>query len=437
MKITKRQLFSLWLPLAIMNLVMASEQPMVTGIISRMGDAVNQLAAFGFSFSLALLVEGPVIQMFSAATAVSNNQSSYEKLHKIMNFLALATTSIHLILLIPGIFNFVAVKALNLPEQLEYDAYISFALMPTFSLAVGYRRLWQGVMIKCERTDLVPYVMYIRLVVSISTLLLGLHFKFCSGAALGSLALATGTASGAISAYFYARPLIKKMDIGPYEEDMDLKNMIKFYIPLALTSWITLGVRPLLNFGITLGQNPVESLAVWPVVLPYVFLYSSITQSIQEIIVAQYQEERRKTIIDFSLIISIVMTLLYFIVFAIKPLWNLWFIKISNLPTELLPYIPLSLFIMAINPYLTGRISLFRGILVARRKTKIITKGVTINVCTMLIVITLVSLTTKIPGVYIACIAYMIAFVFEFMFLKNNARERKLQSKKKIIYSYK
>ena len=437
MKITKRQLFTLWLPLAIMNLVMASEQPMVTGIISRMGDAVNQLAAFGFSFSLALLVEGPVIQMFSAATAVSNNQSSYKKLLKIMNFLAIATTSVHLILLIPGVFYFVSVKVLNLPEQLEHLAYLSFAIMPTFSLSVGYRRLWQGVMIKRERTDLVPYVMYIRMIVSITTLLLGLRFRFCSGALLGSLALATGTAFGAISAYFFARPLIKNMDKGPDPEDMNLKEMIKFFIPLALTSWITLGVRPLLNFGITLGQNPVESLAVWPVVLPYVFLYGSITQSIQEIIVAQYQKERRKTILDFALMISIIMTLLYFIVFAIRPLWSLWFVKVSNLPAELLPFIPLSLLIMAINPYLTGRISLFRGILVATRRTTIITKGVVINLCTMIMVIILVSYTTKIPGVYIACISYVVSYLFEFIFLKNNAKEHKLQPKKKLLFSFK
>ena len=436
MKITKRQLFSLWLPLAIMNLVMASEQPMVTAIISRMGDAVNQLAAFGFSFSLALLVEGPVIQMFSAATAVSNNRTSYEKLHKIMNFLAFSTTSVHLILLIPSVFNFVAIKALNLPVQLEHSAYMSFAIMPTFSLAVGYRRLWQGVMIKSERTDLVPYVMYIRLVVSISTLLLGLHFKFCSGAFLGSLALATGTGAGAISAYFFARPLIKKMKLGPEPEDMNLKDMIKFYIPLALTSWITLGVRPLLNFGITLGQNPVESLAVWPVILPYVFLYSSITQSIQEIIVAQYQEERRKTILDFSLIISVIMSLAYFTVFAIKPLWKLWFVNISNLPSTLIPYLSFALLIMALNPYLTGRIAFFRGILVARRQTKTITKGVIINMLTMLIVIVLISLLTKIPGVYIACIAYMVAFIFEFIFLKSNAREPKLHPKKKLLFNF-
>ena len=436
MKITKRQLFSLWLPLAIMNLVMASEQPMVTAIISRMGDAVNQLAAFGFSFSLALLVEGPVIQMFSAATAVSNNRASYDKLHKIMNFLALETTTVHLILLIPSIFNFVSIKVLNLPVQLEHTAYMCFAIMPTFSMSVGYRRLWQGVMIKKERTDLVPYVMYIRLFVSISTLLLGLHFKFCSGSFLGGLALALGTGAGAISAYFFARPLVKKMDTKPSSEDINLKGMIKFYIPLALTSWITLGVRPLLNFGITLGQNPVESLAVWPVILPYVFLFSSVSQSIQEIIVAQYKEERRKTILDFSLIISFIMSIVYFTIFAIKPLWKLWFINISNLPDTLLPYLSFALLIMAFNPYLTGRIAFFRGILVAKRKTKTITKGVIINMITMLVVIIVISFVSKIPGVYIACIAYMIAFVFEFLFLKSNAKEPKLQTKKKLLFNF-
>ena len=120
--LTKKKLFKLWLPLAIMWIVMALEQPMVTSAISRLPDAVNQLAAFGFSFAIALLIEGPVIQMLSAGTAITNSVASYKKLLNIQRFIAIVTTSIHILLSITPVFTFMAVKVciclLSLSHQL-------------------------------------------------------------------------------------------------------------------------------------------------------------------------------------------------------------------------------------------------------------------------------------------------------------------------------
>ena len=166
MSITRKKLFLSWLPLAVMWLVMAIDQPMITSFISRLPDATNELAAFGFSFALALFIEGPIVQMLSAGTAVTKSVGSYKKILKIMHWLAFLTGAAHLFFCIPAVFNFTAITILSLPEELLNSAYWCFVLMLPWSPTIGYRRLWQGIMIKHDRTKYVPIVMYIRIFLS-------------------------------------------------------------------------------------------------------------------------------------------------------------------------------------------------------------------------------------------------------------------------------
>lgn len=423
--ITKKNLLKLWLPLAIMWIVMALEQPLITSVISRLDDALNQLAAFGFSFAIALLIEGPVIQMLSAGTAVTPSKQSYRKILSIMNYIAVIATLVHLILCIPSVFRFISVDLMGLPEELLKSAYYCFVSLIPWAATIGYRRLWQGVMIKHGRSKYVPIVMYIRLIIAIVILLLGYIFKPFSGALLGGIALCVGVISGMISSYIFAKPCIEALpEEASYE--MSFKGMLRFYIPLAITSWITLGVRPLLNFGIVKGLFPVESLAVWPVILAYIFLYTSICQSLQEIIIAEYKKENLKVLRSFVNNIATIMVVLYFAILMIKPLLNFWFFDVSKLPTSLSEFLTVPLLLFMVMPFLSASISWYRGVLVSTRKTTNITMGVFFNVLSMFIVIIFIPMFFKIPGVYLASLAYCFAYLVEASFLAISVRREKI-----------
>lgn len=422
---TKKKLFKLWFPLAVMWIVMALESPMITSAISRLPDALNQLAAFGFSFALALLIEGPVIHMLSAGTAITNSVSSYKKILSIQRFLAIVTTAIHAFLSIPFVFKFVAVTLMDLPVELLEASNITFISIIPLSATVGYRRLWQGVMIKHGRSKYVPYVMYIRIALAAVILALGMHFKLVEGALLGGLTLTIGVTSGMISAYIFAKPCLDALPETD-KDDVNKKQMIAFYVPLAITSMINLGVRPLLNIGIIRGTHPVESLALWPVVLAYLFLYTSLSQSLQEIIIAEYSKKNLKTIKSFVGVVAGSVVGIYLLVFLIKPLWKLWFVNLSNIPPELLVYIPITLSMFIIMPFVSAKISWFRAILVAERQTTSLTYAVFLNVGTLLLIIYVLPLFVEITGVYLAALAYLFSFLFESLFLFYRSRKLKI-----------
>jgi hypothetical protein len=407
-----------------MWIVMAAEQPAITAVISRMPNPTIELAAFGYAFALALFIEGPVVQMLSAGTAIPTSRSSYRKILSIMHALAVITTFIHMLLCLPGLYRFLAIDIMHLPHELLRPSYRSFLAMIPWTAAVGYRRLWQGVMIRYGRSREVPIVMYIRMAVAAVVLGIGLYSDTLPGALLGGLTLTIAVIAGAVAAWGYTRGIIRDM----VEEDdpdhrMTTREMISFYVPLGLTSLITLGVRPLLNFGIARGLFPLDSLALWPVVLAYMFIYTSISLSLQEIVIAQLHGRKElKIITSFVIRVASVMSVLYALVLFSPALQHFWFSALSQIPGQLFYLLPITLGMLTLMPLLSGIISLYRGILVSCRKTRMVTAGVLINVSAMLIFLNLGALLFPVPGIYIAAGSYLLAFVTEVVFLSISTR---------------
>lgn len=60
-RVTLTRIFLLWFPLAVMWIFMAVEQPGVNAVIARLPQAKEHLAAYGVTFSFALIIESPKI----------------------------------------------------------------------------------------------------------------------------------------------------------------------------------------------------------------------------------------------------------------------------------------------------------------------------------------------------------------------------------------
>ncbi len=78
--LSQRRIFVFWLPLAAMWIMMAVEQPAIAAVMARLPDPALNLAAFGVTFALALFVEGPVVMLLTAGTALPRDRQSYQRL---------------------------------------------------------------------------------------------------------------------------------------------------------------------------------------------------------------------------------------------------------------------------------------------------------------------------------------------------------------------
>ena len=112
-------IFLFWIPLALTWVMMGLEGPIVASVIARLQEAKLNLAAYGVALSVAFISEGPIIMLVSTATALVRNYSSYRKLLRFALLLNGLITVLLAILMIPGVFFFLADDVVGLPEEVS------------------------------------------------------------------------------------------------------------------------------------------------------------------------------------------------------------------------------------------------------------------------------------------------------------------------------
>ncbi|MEN8194842.1 MAG: hypothetical protein ABFS12_18620, partial [Bacteroidota bacterium] len=287
--LTYKKIFLFWIPLAVTWLMMSVEGPYLSAIIARMTEPKYNLAAFGISFSFALIIEAPVIMLMSAATALVTNFDSYKKLKNFTYLLNVVITILMLLVLIPNVFDFIAVDLINLPIGVADITYWALAALLPWPAAIGYRRFYQGILIRNNKTRLVTAGTFIRLILMSITALILFLYSSLSGAVVASLSLSVGVTVEAIASKLMSLQVIEKIklkEILTDENELTYKEILIFYYPLALTSMLSLGIHPVVTFLLGQSRMAIESLAVLPVINALVFVFRSVGLSYHEVFVA-------------------------------------------------------------------------------------------------------------------------------------------------------
>jgi len=373
----QRDLLRAWLPLWATWLMMAFEGPYLAAIIARLPDPTLNLAAYGVAFAFALIVESPVIMMMSASTALVRDARSLAALRRFARRLNVAVTVAMVAVLAPLAFTALAEGAIGLPGEVADLTWTALVLLLPWPGAIGYRRFWQGVMIRHRRSRRVAAGTVVRLVAMSATAAALAAWGTLPGAAVGAAALTAGVCAEAVASRMMVADLLPALaSTGelPESAGLDLRAIWRFYLPLALTSLLAMGVQPMVTFFVGRSRFALESLAVLPVVTGLVFVFRSFGLAYQEVAIAQVGdgEEHRRPVTAFAALLAAAaaggLALL-----AWTPLAGVWFDGVAGLPPELGRFALAPTRVLAIMPALTVAISYQRALLVARRATAAVT----------------------------------------------------------------
>ncbi len=373
-------IFRFWLPLALVWLMMGIEQPAIAAVIARLPEIKENLAAFGLTFALSLIIEGPIIQLLSAANVLAKNRQSYKRLLAFTHIAGWSLSLIHLLIAVTPIFDLIVTGIIHAPSEIVETTRFAFLIMTPWTVAIAYRRLGQGILIGYGHTSIIPLTMTSRLMAITVTLGIGIFFPVLQGACLGALALSCGVITGAVVTHFFARKVVAREIPDTNEPPLSWSRLLGFYMPLALTSMIGLAVQPIMAIGLSRMDHPLESLAIWPVLMGFTALFQTPCFSYQEAVVALLPRKGGYASLKrFTRILGITLTLCFFVAAMSEPLRWLWFGGISGLSKHLLSFVRSPLMILALVPFLTVSIAWFRGILVSNRHTTAITYAVVIS----------------------------------------------------------
>ncbi|MCZ6832613.1 MAG: hypothetical protein O7F11_02595 [Acidobacteria bacterium] len=366
--------FRFWLPLALTWLMMSIEGPFLAAVIARLADPLENLAAFGVAFAVAILVEAPVIMMLSASTALVEDMDSFRRVRRFTYLLSGLLTLVMVAMLATPLWLWVARHIIGLPDEVARLTWQALVLLVPWPGAIGYRRFYQGLLIRHGLPRRVAYGTVVRLVVMTTTgLTLSLYLSY-GGVSVAAVALSAGVLSEAVASRLMAQSVVRHLSTSRAQsassQALTNARILKFYLPLAMTSTISMAAHPMVTFFMGRAPAPLESLAVLPVVNALVFIFRAMGLAFQEVAIALLAESRmnRGPVARFAALLGVVATLVLALI-AFTPLAGMWFITVSGLSPDLARFALLPLRILAFMPALSVFLSLERAFLVDSRRT--------------------------------------------------------------------
>jgi hypothetical protein len=424
--------FRTWWPLAASWLLMGAELPILSAIVARLADPEVNLAAYGgIVFPLALIIESPVIMLLAASTALSKDWDSYIKIRRFMMITAGIMTFIHVLIAFTPFYYFVVESILNAPDEIIEPARIGMMIMTPWTWSIAYRRFNQGILIRFGHSQTITIGTLIRLSTDTLVLVSGYLIGSIPGIIVAASAVALSVIAEAAYVGVVVKPVINhqlKLE-PPVEDTITLSSFLNFYIPLAMTSLLTLLALPIGSAA--LGRMPLSlaSLAVWPVISGLVFMFRSLGVAYNEVVVALLDKvgsssELKKFALRLAFFTSLALA-----VMAATPLSDYWFNLVSGLSHQLTQMARIALWLAIPLPAMAAMQSWYQGGLLFGRKTKGITEAVVIYLVSISGILVVGVWWGEVDGLYIAMIAMGISMAVQtgWLWLRSRAIRMSVQ----------
>ena len=399
---------------------MGVELPLLSAVIARLADPKIHLAAFGgVVFPLSLLIEAPIIMLLAASTALSKNWASYVLLRRLMSQSAVALTAIHVLIAFTPLYDALVSTLLAVPEKIIEPARIGLQLMTPWTAAIAIRRFQQGVLIRFGQSKVVVMGTAVRLATNVFFLTAGYYAGKFPGIVVATSALAAGVTAEAIMVNVRVQPLLREIHRNESPDDtcLSMRQLLVFYLPLALTPILTLLALPIGSAALSRMPHALESLAVLPVVMGLSFLIRSPGLAYHEVVVALIdQPGAAHSLRRFTVLLATVTSSLLLVI-TITPLAPLWFGKVSGLSPTLTSIATTGLWFAVLMPALTALESWYQGVMVSSGRTGSIVQSVAVYLLISSVILGLGIVHGQVTGLYISLTATLIGFFMQTLWL--------------------
>jgi len=263
----------------------------------------------------------------------------------------------------------------------------------------------------------------IRLSANGIVLLAGYLIRTLPGIVVASSAVAVGVVAEAVYAGLRVRPIVRhQLRLAPRSgAPLTLRAFLAFYIPLALTSLISLLVQPIGSATMSRLPRALNSLAVWPALSGLLFVLRSGGVAYKEAVISLLDEPRATRNLRRFMVILVAGGTALLVVIAVTPLSRLWFGDVMALSPTLMDLGRRGLIVGLFFPAIATLDSWFQGVLMHSHRTRSITEGVVLYTIAIAVGmgagITLDRLGVPIIGVHAAVVAFQAAWALQVAWL--------------------
>jgi hypothetical protein len=436
--LTLRRVFHLWFPLAVSWLLMGAEGPTFSWFVASMPEQKTNLAAFGsIAFPISLVIEGPIIMLLAASTALCKDMVSFRKVQRFTVAAAAALTALHILVAFTPIYYWVAETLIGVPADIVEPGRVGLQILTPWTAAIAYRRFLQGVLIRFNKSRMIMIGTAARLLSLFAALHIAASFESLSGIAVGTIAISSGVIVEAIFTRWSVNEILR--DRMPQHdktaETISRASFLAFYIPLAVTPLLTLCIQPAGAAAMSRMPNILNSLAAWQVVHALVFVARSTGFAFNEVVVAQtMRPNARKVLNRFCLLLAMSSSAVMALV-ALTPLSDMILRNVFHLQDELVDVCKFGLLLGVIMPAYQAYQSLYQGRLVAAKRTNGITEAVAIYVALALVGLFIGAHYSTITGLYWSMCTFLFAGISQTIWLGIRASQLPAEETRPVVSS--
>ncbi|MFA5551687.1 MAG: hypothetical protein WDA03_08720 [Trueperaceae bacterium] len=410
--LTVAEVFRNWLPLAASWAVMGMELPLVSAIMARQVDPALHLAAYGgVVFPVALIVEAPVIMLLAASVALAHDRASYRLIYRFMMYTSAALTVLHALLAFTPLFDLVLVPLFGPPEGVIEPARLGLKIMLPWTWAIGYRRFQQGLLIRFNRSHHVSIGTVVRLVVVAAVALLAAFVFGAPGIVTATAAIAVGVTVEAVYSAWAVRPVL----LGPLARaaevrpTLTLTAFLAFFVPLVLTSFLSLLIQPIGSAAMARMPQALESLAVWPVASGLLFILRAVAFALNEVVVALLDRPGALSALRRFTVLLALGQLAVTALVAFTPAARFWFADVSGLAPTLTVLATVGFAWAVLWPSLDAFRNLVQGVAVYTRRTGAISWSMVVFLVVTAAILIGGVVTQRFPALPVAMVAFVLA----------------------------
>ncbi len=405
-----------FIPLSISDVTMAFGDPMVNGTIAQLPKLQTNLSALGVIRALVILFESPIIMILHASNRLSTNKESRLALKKFVLLSSGILTLFLSILAIPSVFFPLMQNIINLTPDVSQHAHKMFLCLLLWPAAIAIRRYYQGILIIHKQLHLVAKAGLLRMAVLGLCLVIGYYFNIHATYLAGGSMMAAAIAES-IAVFFSSRQYCNseisedKIENEQKKYPKTIKEIWKFYWPLANSMVVVWSGRALLVVCLARAVDSSIALAVWPATWALVVLFANSTRMIQQVIIRNQKTFHPSEFILFSCTVGVSLTILLF---------GLGF---SNFGHHILTYfvgenealltsMQKVLYICACIPLLVAVQNVLQGFLMCLSNTKAINMATLWGVFALLVCAS-VGVTQNFHGAQVAAYSMLVSLLIE------------------------
>ena len=391
--ITLAEISIFFFPLLLNIQLMSVSHSIINAALARVDDYVIALASFSVAMVVHLLFASPSYQNHTITIAIVRGKRSLRGM-VICVILIASYVSIMLNLIAYTFVGDILLQTiLGVSEPVAKGAQRVLMLLGLLPFFTGFRGLFQGLVIKARRTNLVSIATAVRIVALLGWLYAGQ--RWFNGPELGAFALlmciiVETTLMGLFAWRYHILPSANNVT-----DEKNTGEILRFALPVAFSSGLQQTIPVVINAIISRLPDANLALASFGIIRALLFMLSGPMRNLQQVYLTLIETaEDYRVLLRFYLWNSLGMAVL---TITIAVLGNqLIFEGVFGLADDLRHYIVLPLSLCAIYPLIYGGTNLLRAYFTANHYTLILGQATLVKFAYLLIC-WLLSLIISIP----------------------------------------